>query len=82
MRQGQVTIEYFLLLAAIVLVTLIGLTMVDNDVATTFKNLFTDVVGKMPLDDGADAGVVLPPEEPPTEPTPEPPPEPPFPEYP
>ena len=73
MRRGQVTIEYFLLFAAIVLVTLIGLTTVDNDVSTTFQNLFTDVVGKMPLDDGADGGVVPPPEEPPEPPPPEPP---------
>ena len=73
MRRGQVTIEYFLLLAAIVLVTLIGLTTVDNDVSTTFQNLFTDVVGKLPLDDGADAGVVPPPEPPEPFPPPEPP---------
>ena len=75
MRRGQVTIEYFLLLAAIVLVTLIGLTTVDNDVSTTFQNLFTAVVGKMPLDDGGPGGSGPPPELPP-EPPPELPPEP------
>lgn len=51
--KGQVTIEYFLLLAAIVLVTFISLTTVDNDVSTTFQNLFTKVVEKMPLLDDA-----------------------------
>lgn len=79
MRQrGQVTIEYFLLLAVIVLVTLIGLTTVDNDVSATFQNLFTDVVEKMPLDDGftTDGGG------PPMPPEPPGPPEPPVPEIP
>ena len=73
MRRGQVTIEYFLLFAAIVLVTLIGLTTVDNDVSTTFQNLFTDVAGKMPLDDGGpEVNPAPPPAPPPGDPGPPP----------
>ena len=51
-HRGQVMVEYFLLFAVVVLVTLISLTTLDNDVATTLENLFTDTASKMPMDDG------------------------------
>ena len=50
--RGQVTLEYFLLFVVVALVTLVSLAALDNDVATTFENVFTDAAGKMPLDDG------------------------------
>ena len=49
---GQVTLEYFLLFVAVALVTLVSIATLDNDVATTFENLFTNTAAKMPLDDG------------------------------
>ena len=50
--RGQVTLEYFLLFLVVALVTLVSLATLDNDVATTFENLFTETAAKMPLDDG------------------------------
>ena len=51
-KTGQITIEYFLLLAVIVVVTLGGLLKYHTDVATAFQNLLTQVAEKhMPLDD-------------------------------
>lgn len=44
---GQVTIEYFLLFAAVILITLIGLTTVDNDLAGTFETLFSTAASKI-----------------------------------
>ena len=49
---GQVTLEYFLLFVVVALVTLVSLATLDNDVVTTFENLFTSTAAKMPLDDG------------------------------
>ena len=40
-QDGQVTLEYFILLAVIVLVTLVSLTSFDEDVRTHVENLFT-----------------------------------------
>ena len=38
---GQVTIEYFLLFAAIALVTVLGLTQFDEQVGKTLRHFFT-----------------------------------------
>ena len=67
---GQVTIEYFLILAAVVLVTLVSLATLDNDVATTFENLFTQFAARVTTD--GDAAGPPPPEEEPPEPLPPP----------
>ena len=53
--RGQITIEYFLLLAAIVLVTVVGVATFHTDIATTFQNLFSSAVQHMPMDDGGPA---------------------------
>lgn len=55
---GQVTVEYFLLFAVVVLVTLIGLTTVDNDLATTFERLFATAADRIALESpsGGDDG--------------------------
>ena len=59
-RAGQITIEYFLLFAAIILVTMIGLSTFHADVSGIFKSLFDpsnsrSVVSHLPLDDGGPA---------------------------
>ena len=54
-KTGQVTLEYFLLLAAIIVVTLIGASTVHfhTDIAEIFRvKLFKAAVDHMPLDDG------------------------------
>ena len=68
-RNGQVTIEYFLILAAVVLVTLVSLATLDNDVATTFENLFGQFAAGVADDGGAGPP---PPDEFPPEPPPPP----------
>ena len=52
-RAGQITIEYFLLLAAIIVVTLVGLSTVTfhTDIRDHFKGLFDSAQKSMPLDD-------------------------------
>ena len=51
-RAGQITMEYFILLAVIVLATLIGLSTFHTDIATTFQEkVFKPAVEHMPLDD-------------------------------
>ena len=46
------TLEYFLLLAAIVVVTLVGVSTFHTDIANIFKEkVFKEAVKHMPLDD-------------------------------
>ncbi len=54
-RTGQITVEYFLLFATIILVTVTGLFKFRTDIATTFQNLFSKARNSMPLDDGGPA---------------------------
>ena len=51
-RAGQITIEYFLLFAAIILVTMIGFTTFHTDIAAIFQRLLTSAKDHMPMDDG------------------------------
>ena len=62
-RTGQITMEYFLLFAAIILVTMIAFSAFHDDIAGTFKQLFDpsasrSIVSHLPLDDGGPANPV------------------------
>ena len=51
-KTGQITIEYFLLLAVIVVATLGGLSTFHEDIAKIFqRKVFKPAVDSMPLDD-------------------------------
>ena len=64
-RAGQITIEYFLLLAVIVVVTLGGLLNYHTAIATAFQNLLTKVAEEhLPLDDKGPAPESGPPSDP------------------
>ena len=53
-RAGQITMEYFILLAVIILVTLIGFSTFHTDISGIFKEkVFGKAVERMPLDDEA-----------------------------
>ena len=54
-RAGQITIEYFLLLAAIIVMTLVGVSTFHTDIAATFQKLFSSAAQHMPMDDGGPA---------------------------
>jgi hypothetical protein len=41
LSSGQVTIEYFLLVAAVIVATLVSVSAFDNNVQTSFESLFT-----------------------------------------
>jgi Flp pilus assembly pilin Flp len=47
MRAGQVTIEYFLLLTVVALLTLIGFARFDDDVRASLQGFFNDAAAKI-----------------------------------
>lgn len=49
-RHGQVTLEYFILFAAIIVVTLLGVITLHSDIAPGFANVFRKFADKVTLD--------------------------------
>ena len=43
-QRGQVTIEYFLLFAVIIIITLLGLTSFDEDIQSKMKQGFQNAI--------------------------------------
>lgn len=51
LTSGQVVLEYFLLFAVIIVLTLVGLTTLDDDAATSLQGFFQSAAEKMATPD-------------------------------